>query len=647
MNTLEEIVDKSIAAQHSMNRSADTSAPSLAKNPVSKLDDFARLASDSVKQNELLFDWLSDDLKRKDLYDELREKEFPILQFKSLLRSRNGGEWSMEDVYLVSRQDQVEAALKHYSVEPYSKLGSGGRFMLGLDKRKAHDPQKGEAHDPQRGVAARAMHYTPKEIEACAAAAFRRAAIRPLQRHVFDLSDLAEQAALNFAKLLFGLRDESHVWLQLLMSGAYRGLVFAIVGRHFVPAADAQLGSQLSARAKEVEERLDEEIELAAQATGEAPFRKGAPKEPVIKRLWGNPGGFDVKMRKVIVKGLIAGTIGNVRVAVSIAIHDFFTRDDEKGRPLIDEARRAARKDGSKLDELITEALVRNPPTPFLARRSRPLPAVELPLEFIEKGAIKAIPDGAHILLVMGADPKRADLKQKQSWLFGGTYPEFMHQCVGQHLAWPLIYEVVRQVLLLPGLAQKIQSDIPDPDYDQPPKPGEEIESENGEPVQLKKIWGAMARSYKLRYQSDRRLNQQPLFVVLPIKEPVQENARNLEMLTQAGAHIVEQALADSGIVHFAWFALIEFEKRTCLALSTVYDGDFDAYVEHFASKVPLFDKQFEYLDVKQPSPITQHPKEFVEIIRKYNKAPLAKYFFSAYPLVSVAEVKNLTGVGS
>ena len=647
MNTLEEIVDKSIAlARHSMNRSADTSAPSLAKNPVSKLDDFARLASDSVKQNELLFDWLSDDLKRKELYDELREKEFPILQFKSLLRSRNGGEWSMEDVYLVSRQDQVEAALKHYSVEPYSKLGSGGRFMLGLDKRKAHDPQRGEAHDPQRAVAALAMHYKPEEIKACATAAFRRAAIRPLQRHVFDLSDLAEQAALNFVKLLFGLRDESHGALQLLMSGAYRGLVFAIIGRHFVPAADAQLGSQLSARAEELKKRLEEEILLATQANGEALFRQGAPKESVIKKLWGNPGGFDPELLKVIVTGLIAGTIGNVRVAVSIAIHDFFTRDDEKGRPLIDEARRAARKDGSKLDELITEALVRNPPTPFLARRSRPLPAVELPLEFTEKGTIKPIPDGAHILLVMGADPKRADLKQKQSWLFGGTYPEFMHQCVGQHLAWPLIYEVVRQVLLLPGLAQKIQSDVSDPD-DEPSEPNEKIESESGEPAPLKKIWGAMARPYKLCHQRDRRLNQQPLFVVLPIKEPVAENARILEALTRAGAHVVEQSLAESGIVHFAWFALIEFENRTCLALSTVYDGDFDAYVEHFASKVPLFDEQFKYLDVKQPTPITQHPKEFVEIIRKYNRAPLAKYFFSAYPLVSVAEVKNSTGADS
>ena len=98
-----------------------------------------------------------------------------------------------------------------------------------------------------------------------------------------------------------------------------------------------------------MEKRLDDEILLAAQATGEAPFRKGAPKEPVIKKLWGDPGGFDPEMLKVIVTGLIAGTIGNVRVAVSIAIHDFFTRNDDQGRPLIDEARRAAREDGSKI----------------------------------------------------------------------------------------------------------------------------------------------------------------------------------------------------------------------------------------------------------------------------------------------------------
>ena len=83
--------------------------------------------------------------------------------------------------------------------------------------------------------------------------------------------------------------------------------------------------------------------------------------------------------------------------------------------------------------------------------------------------------------------------------------------------------------------------------------------------------------------------------------------------------------------------------NKTHLALSTVFDGDFDAYVEHFAVKVPLFDKQFEFLDVEQRTPIRQHAKQFVENIRKYNRAPLGEYFFSAYPTVAVADVINAT----
>ena len=84
-------------------------------------------------------------------------------------------------------------------------------------------------------------------------------------------------------------------------------------------------------------------------------------------------------------------------------------------------------------------------------------------------------------------------------------------------------------------------------------------------------------------------------------------------------------------------------ENDDCLALSTVFDGDFDAYVEHFASKVPLFDEQFKYLEDAPPTPIAEHPKEFVEVIRRNDRTPLAGYFFSAYPTVSVAEIKNST----
>lgn len=579
---------------------------------MEKVKEFAD-ASDELARNKQLFDWLSDDRKRADLYEELRAKNFPGLRFKSLLRSKRGNEWSMEDVYLLSKQDHVEAALRHYSVEPYSKLPSGGRFMLGLDDV--------EVHKQQRAAAARAMRFTSQEIATCAKAAVERASIRALMTSDFDLSDLAEQAALNFIKLLFGLRDEAHGVLQLVMSGTYRVLSFQIIGRHFVSASEANLASRDSPEVKRLRDELDGEILKASNATGKEPFRNGAPQQTVVKKLFAQPGGLDVEMLQIVVTGLIAGTIGNVRAAVPIVLYDFFTQEDDKDRPLIDAARRAARDGGGELERLIMAALLRNPPAAFLARTSRQLPqGVATPTFRDEKGTDRPIPDNAHVLLAMGADPK-------QSLVFGGTEREFMHQCVGEHLAWPLVCEIVRQVLLLPGLSQQI-----DPD--------------SGLPVRLEKTWGVMSKPYKLCYQRGRRLNQQPLYVVLPIKEPVQENARKLELLTRLGAHIVEQSLAESGIVHFAWFMFVEHEidhqKRACLALSTVYDGDFDAYVEHFASKVPLFDEQFKYLDVDQPLPISEHPKEFVENIRRYNRAPLADYFFSAYPTVSVAELKNL-----
>jgi hypothetical protein len=77
----------------------------------------------------------------------------------------------------------------------------------------------------------------------------------------------------------------------------------------------------------------------------------------------------------------------------------------------------------------------------------------------------------------------------------------------------------------------------------------------------------------------------------------------------------------------------------------TTFDGDFDAYVEHFAVKVSLFDEQFEFLDVEQKTPIRDHPKQFVDNIRKYRRNPLGDYFFSAYPLVSVAEIRAAAGL--
>lgn len=552
---------------------------------------------DPLRRNRLLFDWLRDDRERKALYAELRTAGCPRLQLKSVLRTGgNDAAWPSEDLYLISKRSEVEHALKHDSVKPYAGLDSGGRFMLGLDDETTHAKQ--------RKIAAQALHFSPGEIEACARVACERACVLPLKNADFDLLDLgrraatpplADEAALRFVALLFGLPNEAHSPLREAMSSAYTRLTFQIIGRHFV--CEPGLSPSDSPEAVTIRDLLEGHIRDARDAQHDRALqRRGLPQDTAIARLY-RQYGHRAEEPVFVALGLMAGTVGNIRAAVAIAIDHFFAEG-----ALIDQARQAARLRTDLLEELIGDALLANPPAPFLARTAR-------------KGGIAGVPAGAHLLLLMGVDPDR-------SLLFGGGR-DFMHHCVGRHLAWPLVVEVVRQVLLLPGL-------------------GQVIDPQTGTPKRLEKRWGAICDKYPLRYQRDRRLNQQPLYVVLPIKPPIRENAKRLELLTRGGAFIVEQALGTSRHVHFAWFNLVE--GGTHLAMSTVYDGDFDAYVEHFATTVELFDKQFEFLDVDQPRPIKDYPKQFVDNIRKYNRAPLGGYFFSAYPGVSVADIDNTLG---
>ena len=108
---------------------------------MSKLQAFDN-EKEPLERNRLLFSWLCDDQLRRELYEELESNNFPVLQFKSLLRSRNNGEWTYEDVYFLSKKEDLETALKYYSVEPYQALDSGGKFMLGLDDVRLHGDQR-------------------------------------------------------------------------------------------------------------------------------------------------------------------------------------------------------------------------------------------------------------------------------------------------------------------------------------------------------------------------------------------------------------------------------------------------------------------------------------------------------------------------
>jgi len=570
---------------------------------MSKLEAFGN-EDDAIKKNRMLFEWLRNDHERAQLYAELRGADFPVLQFKSLLRSSNHAEWPNQDVYLLSKKEHIEIALKHCSVKPYQALDSGGRFMLGLESGDV-------AHTTQNRIAVSALKFTPSEIETCAKRAFERASVLPLKNPLFNLAtDLAEQASLRFTELLFGFRDEAHPYLQGAMRVAYTQLVFQIIGRHFV--SDSGLPPSDTPDAKDVKERLKFEIREAFEKHER---RHGEPRKTVIERLvldYGSPCSEELV---VVALGLIAGTIGNVCAAVSIAIADFFAERD-KG-PLIDKALQAARSpNGEELGKLIENALVRNPPAPFLARTS----TGEMTGFKVKNGRGEYIPEGAHLLLAVGA---AAD----GDYIFGGVDPsDYPHRCIGQHLAWPLIQEIVRQVLLLPGLSQV-------------------IDPVSGKPEKLKKRWGAICESYPMQFQRDRRLNLHPLHLVLPIKKPVKENAKKLLQLMRAGAPLIEDALDKQKFVHSAYFMLVEDE--THLSMMTVYDGDFDAYVEHFAIDVPLFDEQLKYLEGAPPTPTRKFPKEFVEWIKRHNRAPFGGYFYSAYPNVTVADVINATGEAS
>ena len=84
-------------------------------------------------------------------------------------------------------------------------------------------------------------------------------------------------------------------------------------------------------------------------------------------------------------------------------------------------------------------------------------------------------------------------------------------------------------------------------------------------------------------------------------------------------------------MVHFATFLFLEEDSK--LALFTMYDGDFDTYIGHFAKEFGhLFDRFFSHVAVSPKMPIREHPFEFVQYLKQFLQAPAEGYFFSAYP---------------
>lgn len=93
-------------------------------------------------------------------------------------------------------------------------------------------------------------------------------------------------------------------------------------------------------------------------------------------------------------------------------------------------------------------------------------------------------------------------------------------------------------------------------------------------------------------------------------------------------------------ILHFAW--LIPLDDKGKLLLSTVYDGDFDIYLDKFIdSSHAAFDAVLPLVKDGPPTPVLQNRQAFHDFVRKNNISPIPGTFFSAYPKMNVSAIQN------
>jgi cytochrome P450 len=162
--------------------------------------------------------------------------------------------------------------------------------------------------------------------------------------------------------------------------------------------------------------------------------------------------GVKFGLRKVLFNagGLLIGTIETTSVAACNAISELLARPD-----MLERARTAAAaSDPKEFDGYVVEALRFNPAFPYFFR------TCHTPTQLaggtghevtVEPGAtILACTHSAMFDPEAYADPDRFDARRTMYQTFTLGYGH--HECLGRAIATVMIPEIVRQVLLLPGL---------------------------------------------------------------------------------------------------------------------------------------------------------------------------------------------------
>ena len=628
-------------------------------------------------RNRLLFDWWCDDgdhegegsrRRGSDRLNYIASLHGEPTEFPSRAALQNDpaplltepAPQGFRKVFLLSNPEHVRQALTETAMFgnppyesaafgnlPYAALG-GASFLLGLDPGPGYNGV--DWHAQQRKLIDHALGlYCAGGLRELARKAVAEAALTCLARPEFDLALFAEQAALRYVGRLFGYGFQDHALLEEASRATYRALQYLAVGQHFVtepgtlPAAQQALG-RLVARTSEL---MDEYTRLqrtphrhgfepgrdwpeGVQPWSEVGLREPLG-EPLLKRLpdleapGPPPSKPDERLsgrdRATIAATLVAGTLGNIQSAVCLLTQSLLRgpADERKAASAREDAN--ANVDAALLCQLaasLEQRMAKLPPVPVLPRRTRCDVVV---------GGVK-IKAGTDCLLLLEGQPGcvHAHTAAACPRVWGGVIgsTKAPHACLGQALSMPLIAALVRHTLCLKGL-----------------KPA--LDPLTGEVQKIQRLWGFGCTHYPLRFDRERVRTQHNLIVAMRVKSPISENAMRLRRLIAAGVPRIEHALMQYGHVHFAWFEFSDDDSQ--LVLRTIYDGQFDAYVKHFATRVgDLFDGLFEYIEGAPPLPVSEHPNEFAETLRRNNRAPLAGYLYSANPRAEAEQIRKLMG---
>ena len=92
------------------------------------------------------------------------------------------------------------------------------------------------------------------------------------------------------------------------------------------------------------------------------------------------------------------------------------------------------------------------------------------------------------------------------------------------------------------------------------------------------------------------------------------------------------------GTLHLAHF--VPFENNH-MAFFTIFNGDFEKYIQDFADKTSFtFDALFPNIVGGAPTPVAKNARAFIEWASENNYPPIG--FYSAYPGLSVQDIKAL-----